>query len=441
MISLKRHLSWGLILSLITLLTLQWVVVSYVINNLIEEQLVSRMQREGESLLAGTYFSESGELLVDAKYISTIYERPFSGHYYVVSANKQSHASRSLWDVNIKFKPLNKGQHETSYIEGPEQQPLLLVTDGYQKQGHIITIAIAENLAPLKENMTQFQLLYAGVSLLGLVALLFIQRLIVLKVLRPLQEVQAGIAKLVSGEKSQITNNGPEEISPLIEELNRILASVQSKSKRSRESLGNLAHALKSKLTLLNQIAERQEIEKLPVIRKDIYTATKSISHHIERELKKARLMGEIHPAKRVELKTEIAQIANTLQQMYIQKAVNISWEISPNTTFYGDREDLLEMLGNLLDNACKWCKQNVLLTVNKDKAITFSIEDDGLGCAENTLELLVQRGFRADESTPGSGLGLAITNDIATSYGADLTFGRSTRLGGLLVEVRFPIR
>jgi signal transduction histidine kinase len=441
MISLKRHLSWGLILSLITLLTLQWIVVSYVINNLIEDQLVSRMQREGESLLTGTYFSESGELLVDAKYISTIYERPFSGHYYVVSANKQSYVSRSLWDFNIKIKPLNKGQHETTFIEGPEQQPLLLVTDGYQKQGYMITIAIAENLAPLRESMTQFQLLYAGVSLLGLMALLLIQRLIVLKVLKPLQQVQAGIAKLVSGEESQIANDGPEEISPLIEELNRILASVQSKSKRSRESLGNLAHALKSKLTLLNQIAERQEMEKLPIIRKNIYTATESISHHIERELKKARLMGEIHPAKRVELKTEIAQIANTLQHMYIQKAVNISWEISPNTTFYGDREDLLEMLGNLLDNACKWCKQNVLLTVHQDKAITFTIEDDGPGCAENTLELLVQRGFRADESTPGSGLGLAITNAIATSYGADLTFGKSTRLGGLLVKVRFPIR
>lgn len=441
MTSLKRQLSWGLMFSLTTLLALQWAVVSYVINNLIEEQLVARLQREGESLLAGTYFSESGELLVDAKYISTIYQRPFSGHYYVVSSNKQYQTSRSLWDVDIPFEPLNKGEHNISFLEGPEQQPLLVVFDGYQKQGHIITIAVAENLTPVKDSMAHFQIIYAGVSLLGLFALLLIQRLIILNALKPLQQVKESIAKLVSGEENKIANNGPEEISPLIEELNRILASVQRKSKRSRESLGNLAHALKTKLTMLNQIAERQEINQLPAIRKDIYAATKSITHHIERELKKARLMGDIHAIQRVDLKTEIAQLANTLQRIYIKKAVHITWEVSSNSTFYGDREDLLEMLGNLLDNACKWCKHTVFLTVNKNKGVTFTIEDDGPGCPEQKLKMLVQRGFRADESTPGSGLGLAITNDIVNSYGASLIFSKSARLGGLCVEVSFPTR
>lgn len=441
MISLKRQLSWSLALSLVALLTLQWVVVTYAINSLIEKQLAGRLEREGESLLAGIEFDATGAFLVDAKYVSTVYQRPFSGHYYVIVSNKQTQSSRSLWDENLAFEPLNKGERIRKYVEGPEQQPLLLVAHGYQKQGNTITIAVAENLASLRNSMSRFQMLYAGISLLGLVALLWIQRLIVFNALRPLQQVKESIAQLVSGEKNQIANNGPEEISPLIEELNRILTAVQSKSKRSRESLGNLAHALKTKLTLLNQVAERQEINGLPDIRKHIYAATASISQHIERELKKARLIGDIHPTQRVDLKTEVAQLTATLKQIYIAKKMNIVWKIAPDVQFYGDREDLLEMLGNLLDNACKWCKSKVLLTISKDEAITFIMEDDGPGCAEQALEMLIQRGFRADESKAGSGLGLAITNDIVNSYGATLTFAKSEQLGGLRVEVTFPLR
>lgn len=441
MISLKRQLSWGLAFSLIALLTLQWLVVTYVINNLIENQLAERLERQGESLLAGIEFDSAGRFLVDTKYVNAIYERPFSGHYYMIQANQQLQASRSLWDADIAFKSLNKGVQTRSYVNGPEQQPLLVVAHGYQKQGHIVTINVAENLAPLKDSMVQFQMLYAGISLLGLGALLLIQRLIVLNALRPLQQVKESIAKLVTGETSQIINNGPEEISPLIEELNRLLSAVQNKTKRSRESLGNLAHALKTKLTLLNQIAERQEINAQPKIRKDIYATTATISQHIERELKKARLIGDIHPMQRVDLTTEVAQLITTLKQIYIGKDVNIAWEIAPNVPFYGDREDLLEMLGNLLDNAWKWCKSNVLLTITKEESIHFIIEDDGPGCAEQSLETLIQRGFRADESKPGSGLGLAIANDIVNSYAGHLIFAESATLGGLRVEIRFPLR
>jgi signal transduction histidine kinase len=439
MISLKRQLSWGLALSLVTLLTLQWVVVSYVINDLIEHQLATRLQREGENLLAGIEFDTSGTLLVDSQYVSAVYQRPFSGHYYVILANQDTHTSRSLWDDQISLKPLNKSEQTRTYVYGPEQQPLLVVAHGYQKQGNIVTIAVAENLAPVRTSMSRFQLLYAGISLLGLLTLLLIQRLIVLRALKPLQQVTDSIAQLISGEKSQIDNHGPAEISPLIEELNRIVKAVQSKSKRARESLGNLAHAIKTTLTLLNQVAEREEINQQPAIRNSIYAATASISQHIERELKKARMMGDIHPTQRIDLNKEVTQLIATLKQIYVAKELEITWQIAPNAQFDGDREDLLEMLGNLLDNACKWCENKVLLTINQTKTIDFIIEDDGPGCEEHTLDTLIQRGFRADESKPGSGLGLAITHDIVHSYGATLVFASSKRLGGLHVTVSFP--
>jgi len=438
MISLKRHLSWGLIISLVALLTLQWAIVTYAINKLTEDQLVERLQREGESLLAGTEFDASGQLLLDAKHVSAVYQRPFSGHYYVIFSGKQRHTSRSLWDVDLPIQPLTTGAHTKRYINGPEQQPLLVVVHGYQKQQGVITIAVAENLASLKAGVMRFQILYAVVSLLGLFALLSIQRLVVLNALRPLQQIKDNIAKLTSGEESQINNNGPQEVAPLIEEMNRLLTAVQHKSRRSRESLGNLAHALKTKLTLLNQAAERPEMEMLPEIRNDIYRTTTSISHTIEHELKRARLLGDTHPARRVDLKAEIAQLVHTLRQIYQAKAVNIMWEITPDARFHGDREDLLEILGNLLDNACKWCRSSVSLTISGSNTTIFVIEDDGPGCAEHELNLLTRRGFRADESIPGSGLGLAIAHDIVDSYGAHLSFGRSAALGGLRVEIRF---
>ena len=438
MASLKGRLTWGLMLSLVVLLTLQWAVVTYAINKLTETQLIQRLQREGETLLAGTHFDADGQLKLDARRLSAIYQRPFSGHYYVIVSDQQRQISRSLWDADLSIQPLQAGEETSLYLQGPEQQPLLVVTHGYQKQQRPITIAIGENLTTLHNSMTRFQIIYALVSLAGLIALLIIQRLIVANALRPLRSIQESIVKLGRGEISRIESNGPAEVAPLIEELNRLLVAMHDKSRRSRESLGNLAHALKTKLTLLNQAAERPELNTEPEIRHHIYAATEAISQSIERELKRARLIGDTHPMRKVDLKTEIAQLTHTLRQMYADKAVNITWEITGNTQFHGDQEDLLEMLGNLLDNACKWCRRNVSLTVSGTDAPVFIIEDDGPGCAESELDLLTRRGFRADESKPGSGLGLAIVYDIVSSYGADLTFGRSAALGGLRAEVQF---
>ncbi|MDP2153941.1 MAG: sensor histidine kinase [Methylotenera sp.] len=441
MLSLKGRLSWSLTLSLVLLLTLQWLVVSYAINKLSEDQLSKRLQHEGESLLASAQFNASNQLEIDPQRLSAIYQRPFSGHYYVVISGSQRLISRSLWDTDLNIDSVAKDDQRLLYSKGPEEQPLLIVAHGYQKQGRTISIAIAENLAPLKASIEHFQLIYAAISLLGLIILLAIQRLIIQHALLPLKMIQSDIAKLEQGEVNQITSKGPEEIAPLIAELNHLLQSIQQKSKRSRESLGNLAHALKTKLTLLNQTAERSEIKGLPEIRESIYAATDALNQTIERELKRARLMGDVRPMQQIDLKTEIAQLTHTMRMIYKDKIVNITWEVSDGTKFYGDGEDLLEILGNLLDNACKWCKRYVSLTVTGSDGSIFVIEDDGLGCPLHELNSLTERGFRADESVAGSGLGLAIVNDIANSYGANLSFSRSAALGGLRVEVRFSPR
>ncbi len=425
-------------LSLIVLLTLQWAVVSYAIKRLTESQLSERLEREGESLLAGIKFDASGALQVDTKRISAVYQRPFSGHYYMIIANKKTQISRSLWDTKLNIASLKTNQKALYYTLGPEQQPLIVTVHGYQKQQQQITIAMAGDLTSIQASLRRFQTLYAAVSVAGLIILLIIQRMIVRYALLPLREIKDNIAKLSRGEVTQIETNGPEEIFPIIEQFNRLLTGLQHKSRRSRESLGNLAHALKTKLTLLNQAAERTEIVGNSSIRNDIYAITESISQTIERELKRARLMGNTYPMRKVDLKSEITQLAYTLKQIYIAKKVNIKLEIATNASFNGDREDLLEMLGNLLDNACKWCASRVSLTVTGKDGAVFVVEDDGPGCAEHAFNSLTRRGFRADESQAGSGLGLAIVYDIVDSYGANLSFSKSVALGGLRVEIRF---
>lgn len=441
MLSLKGRLSWSLTLSLVLLISLQWLVVTYAINKLNEDQLIKRLQYEGESLLAGIQFNASNQLEIDAKRLSAIYQRPFSGHYYVVISGQQRLVSRSLWDTDLPIDNLERDQQTIHHSNGPESQSLLIVSNGYQKQGQLISIAIAENLDPLKASIKRFQIMYAAISLFGLILLLAIQRWIIQRALLPLKQIQNDIAKLERGEISQLSTQGPEEIAPLINELNHLLQSIQQKSKRSRESLGNLAHALKTKLTLLNQTAERPEMSALPEIRETIYAATDSLDDIIQRELKRARLMGDVRPMQQIDLKTEIAQLTHTMRMIYKEKIVNISWEVAEETKFYGDGEDLLEILGNLLDNACKWCKRNVSLTVTGSDAPIFVVEDDGPGCPTHELNSLTQRGFRADENVAGSGLGLAIVYDIANGYEANLNFSRSAALGGLRAEVRFPPR
>lgn len=447
MTSLKTRLSWGLTLSLIFLLTLQWAIVSFAIYSFTHQQLSERLQREGESLLAGIDFDAQGQLTLDANRMSAVYQRVFSGHYYLVISDDQRLASRSLWDSSLNVSSLRPDEEKEYATKGPDGQSLMLVSNGYRKQNRNLTITIAEDISVLQSNLMQFQLIYALVSIAGLLTLLAIQRWIVAKALSPLQEIQQNMIRLSRGEAQTIEVQGPLEITPLITELNRLLLTMREKSRRSRESLGNLAHALKTKLTLLNQIAEREALNSELEIRSEIYKVSDAIRQHLDRELKRARLMGDSQPMRKVNLKNALAQLTHTLRQIYADKEVNIIWKIGKDTEFYGDQEDLLEMLGNLLDNACKWCSKTVHLDVrdvsdeNGGHAPCFVIEDDGPGCEQSTLYQLTQRGFKADESKPGSGLGLAIVYDIANSYGANLSFGKSATLGGLSVKVQFAPR
>ncbi len=437
MTSLKRRLSLGLGLALSLLLILQWALVTYAIDRLIEQQIIERLKTETDNLIASTQFDLNNNLSLNPLLLSAVYQRPFSGHYYVVKTDQQQHISRSLWDNDLDINPLLPGDAFTHHIVGPQGQSLFVLSQGYLKQGQRITVAIAEDLSSFEKGKQQFKLFYTLLSAIGLVILLIVQWRTVHQALKPLRAVQTNMAQLRKGETEKIDVRGPDEIRPMILELNRLLDSMGQRTKRSRASLGNLAHALKTRLTLLNQTAESSEIHQYPEIKSAIYDSTGAIGNIIERELKRARLVGAPLPGKQIDLELEIAQLAKTLMLIYRDKNLQITWDITTDANFFGEHEDLLEMLGNLLDNACKWCETQVHISVRSDHGILFSVEDDGEGCDLKNLHVLTQRGFRADETIPGSGLGLAIVHDIVKSYDGDLAFQPSDRLGGLHVLAR----
>lgn len=153
----------------------------------------------------------------------------------------------------------------------------------------------------------------------------------------------------------------------------------------------------------------------------------------------RARLAGAAPPSRRLRLDEEVLALVNVLQKVYHDKALTITTRIPPQAVFVGDREDLLELLGNLLDNACKWACQQVLVTMQEQPGLLVVVEDDSPGCPAAVLKQLAERGVRIDESTAGYGLGLAIVKDIVEQYGGDIYFGRASELGGFQVSVSLP--
>lgn len=233
----------------------------------------------------------------------------------------------------------------------------------------------------------------------------------------------------------------PQEVLPLVQKINRLLATLQHRLQRSRDAMGNLAHALKTPLTLLGQLADREENFRDPGVAAQMRGQLEKIRALTERELKRARLAGASGSRERLDLAQELRTLTDVLRQLYRERDLSIQVETGDRLEFPADREDMHELFGNLLDNACKWADSRVRLHAEPHGgAVRVRIEDDGPGRDPEELERLNRRGVRIDEdSVPGHGLGLAIAQDALQHYGGRMQLGRSTELGGLKVEVELP--
>lgn len=435
--SLQRLLQLGLTLSLMLLMGMLWWVGSLAVQKLGEDLIGSRLEHDAESLLVAMVFKDTVPLRVQLEHINPIYKRPFSGHYYIIHfADGSVQNSRSLWDQTIELQTVVPGAVSQWHAAGPSDQKLLVWARHYQKQGQTFTLAVAEDLTPLDSHLSLFQWTFAVLSLAVLSVLLIVQHYVIRRSFKRLDVVCSEIESLEQGEIAALSQDVPDEILPLVQEFNRLLALLAQRLDRSRNSLGNLAHALKGPLNLLVQYLDSKELDRYPALKAQMQAQQERIQKLMERELKRARLAGSGSPGYRFNAQQELPDLIGVLKQVHHKRPLNIQCQVTADTPAFGDREDMLELMGNILDNACKWADSKVCCTVSGSDVIKIIIEDDGPGCSEQEISQLAQRGVRLDETVAGHGLGLAITKDIVKLYNGKIDFCQSKKLGGLSVLI-----
>ncbi len=297
--------------------------------------------------------------------------------------------------------------------------------------------AVAGDRAEISAQKRRFDRLLSvalGGLFLGLLGALLLQVRIALL---PLRRIEAGLAAIRAGSARRLRGRLPAELQALALELNALLDHNEALIERARTHVGNLAHGLKTPLAVLHNEAERSESALATLVGRQVAQMRRLVDHHLARA--RAMATGGVLGA-RTDVLPVLGDLARTLERIHAGKALAIEVDCPPGLAFRGARQDLEEMLGNLLDNACKWAAHRVRVEAERQaRRLRLTIDDDGPGLpAERRAEVL-ERGRRLDEQVPGSGLGLAIVADIALLYGGRIALDAAPA-GGLRVDLDLPL-
>lgn len=412
----------------------------FFIQQVAEYYVATRLEHDNETLLVALQAApESQSYTLTENRIHPIYQRPFSGHYYKIALPSQTLRSRSLWDESLNINMDQPTYPALLNIYGPEDTPLLVFIERYDVAGQAIIIATAESMDQLNPLIKQAQLWSMVAACLLILLFILVQYRWIKKSLQPLQLLQSQLKELHQGQRKQLDIQPVfAELSPLITELNQLLLALDERITRSRHAMGNLAHALKTPMASLQQLCETDAQQDAPLINR-IQGLLNVINHRVDSELKRARIAGSKGKREPLCVRDELIDLTHTLKKIYSEKGIQIQLNIPADAHILFDRQDFLELTGNLLDNGFKWAITELVVTIDTHKDLRISIEDDGPGCESSQLALLAERGKRLDESIPGHGLGLSIVADIVAQYHGELYFKKS-HLGGLLVQVTIPL-
>jgi len=438
--SIQSRLATGLLISLILVFLILWLAVSNNIQKLSENYIASRLEHDIETLLTAVSFDKTNTLTINEKYINSIYNRPFSGHYYTIQHNQTLSRSRSLWDKNLTSIIATTNDYIRTVQDGPENQLLIVLSRRFNKQNKDITIHIAEDLTPIIEDISQFKNYFAILALIILISLLFIQFIVLRNGLKPLRRMHSELSDLEKGSISSLSTDVPNELKSVVSQVNHLSLALYNRLKRSRNALSDLSHAVKKPLTLLQNFSD-ENIEKFDTeTNKFLIAQISSIQNITDRILKRARVAGTSKFNTPFDINEDLPLLIKSINAMYPDKNINITSDIPSTLKIQIDREDMLELLGNLIENAWKWASSTIIISIKQADNITIIIEDDGAGADEQSLNELTHRGVRLDESVSGDGFGLAITSDIISDYDGSLSFSRSEKLGGFKAEILLPI-
>jgi signal transduction histidine kinase len=385
-----------------------------------------------------------------------LFELPLSGWYWQIvrtdTEKNETRASRSLWDKKLpkleeRDAELTAAGIRLGYVEGPEGQSLRMVERPVDlgADGKFL-VSVAGDATEIFDETRSFDYYLGGTfSALGIVLLLTT----IFQVrfgLAPLKRISESIADIRSGRAERLEGEFPVEIAPLARETNALIDANREIVERARTHVGNLAHAIKTPLSVIVNEAAAHPVD--PFANKVLEQADvmrDQVAHHLERARIAARvtIVGTV-----TEVAPAIDALRRTMEKIHRDRGVAIELKADPHARFRGERQDLEEMAGNLVDNACKWAASQVFVDVLLEPAaepgsgagprLRIIVDDDGRGLSAAERVQVSRRGQRLDESKPGSGLGLSIVTDLAALYGGSLTLGDAP-IGGLRAELVLP--
>nr|WP_241194891.1 sensor histidine kinase [Pseudomonas fulva] len=403
----------------------------------LQRYLENGLRNESENLLVALVRGPAG-MQLDEQRISAAYQRPFSGYYFRIDFAQGTWRSRSLWDMNLP-KPSAPGLSDRHEL-GPEGQELLTLRADYRRLGQDISISVAQDYSPVRQGFRRLQQIGLGMGLVALALVLVLQRMTVTRSLRPLERARQQIAQLQQGQRSQLDAQVPSELVPLVGQINHLLSHTEDSLRRSRNALGNLGHALKTPLAVLLSLASNERLQGLPEVRAQMREQLQQIEQRLARELNRARLAGDALPGAQFACDEELPGLLSTLGMIHGEGLV-LSHAMPAGLLLPWDREDMLELLGNLLDNACKWADSEVHLGIaTSEDHYQLWVDDDGPGIPYQQRVQVLERGSRLDEEVDGHGLGLGIVRDIVQAWGGQLQLLESP-MGGLRVNIQLPRR
>ena len=413
--------------------------------------LRDRLQGYVYALLAASDLDARGTLNLPAELPDARFSLIGSGLYAQVvdGAGAPVWRSKSMLGLTIPFASTpGVGQRAFAQLDVDRDLPLLSLafTVSWETNGghdRRYTYRVAENLVSFNAEVSRFRRSLWGWLAGAAFLLLAVQSVVLRWSLAPLRRVSSDLSAIEAGIAQRLRGDYPRELRQLTDNLNGLLASADNHLKRYRDSLGNLAHSLKTPLAVLRGAldGEANDAALRAIAREQLAGMTQLIEYQLQR----AAASGRTPLAARVAVKPIVEKIVAALRKVYADKDVQVTLDMETSATFHGDPGDLTEMLGNLLDNACKWCRQRVRVTVRMAQrsgalppALEITVEDDGMGIPDAMKTRVLQRGARADETTPGHGLGLAMVQDTVVLYRGELSLAVCP-WGGLRVELRFP--
>jgi signal transduction histidine kinase len=404
--------------------------------------LVTRVASGGEDALTGP-----------GQFIGPQFELARSGWYWQItrldSTPPDIKSSRSLFAtqlprVEAPGAPPDTGAIRSGYVTGPDDRSLRVierVIDAGDEGRYLIQVA--GNSEDFEAEIDNFEYALAATFVLLLAAILGSMVLAVRFGLRPLRELREGVASIRRGEAERITGSFPQDIGPLAAEVNLLLDSNREVVERARTQVGNLAHALKTPLSVILNEADAGSPTLAGKVKEQAEVMRRQVSFYLDRARAAARA-GSLGSA--TEVKPVIEGLTRTFDKVYRDRALTFAISAPDGLRFRGEAQDLSDLIGNLLDNAGKWAHARINISASRDPRpdavgrafFITQIDDDGPGLDPQARTAALRRGQKLDESRPGSGLGLSIIVDIAQIYGGSLLLEESP-IGGLRATLRLP--